>query len=110
MTVSYLVRYEGTAADPERFHAHYAITHAGILRDLPGIRSLVLHRPVEWNDPFPVRPDRAHLIAQMIFDTAADLDRALASHARARAREDFANFPPFEGTVRHQALRQEVIF
>jgi hypothetical protein len=30
MTVSYLVRYEGTPSDPERFHNHYATAHAGI--------------------------------------------------------------------------------
>jgi uncharacterized protein (TIGR02118 family) len=110
MTVSYLVRYQGAPADPERFHAYYAGTHAGILRDIPGIRSLVLHRPLSWNDPFPVRPDGVHLLAQMVFESSADLDRALASQARARAREDFANFPRFAGTVTHQALRQEVIF
>jgi uncharacterized protein (TIGR02118 family) len=110
MAVSYLVRYEGTSGDPERFHSHYATTHARILRDIPGIRSLILHRPTKWIDPFPVQPGDVHLLAQMVFDSSADLDRALASEARVRAREDFANFPPFAGTVRHQALRQEVIF
>jgi hypothetical protein len=77
---------------------------------MPGIRSLILHRPITWNDPFPVFPGGVSLLAQMVFDSGADLDRALASEARARAREDFANFPPFAGTVHHQALRQEVIF
>lgn len=110
MTVSYLVRYEGSPRDPERFRTYYATAHAAILRDMPDIRSLVLHRPVPWNDPFPVQAGDVHLLAQMIFDSPADLDRALASEARARARADFANFPPFEGTVRHQALLQEVIF
>jgi uncharacterized protein (TIGR02118 family) len=110
MSVSYLVRYEGTPGDLDRFYAHYSTTHARILRDMPGIRSLILHRPITWNDPFPVQPGDVHLLAQMVFDSSADLDRALASEARARAREDFANFPPFIGTVRHQALRQEVIF
>jgi uncharacterized protein (TIGR02118 family) len=110
MAVSYLIRYEGTPGDPERFHAHYATTHARILRDMPGIRSLILHRPTAWNDPFPVQPGDLHLLAQMVFDSSADLDRALASEARVRAREDFANFPPFTGTVRHQALLQELIF
>ena len=110
MTVYYLVRYEGTPSDPERFHTHYATVHAGILRGMPGIRSLVLHHPVAWTDPFPVQPAGMHLLAQMVFDSASDLDRALASKARVRAREDFANFPPFEGTVCHQAMRQEVIF
>jgi uncharacterized protein (TIGR02118 family) len=110
MAVSYLVRYEGTPEDPERFHGYYATTHARILQGMPGIRSLILHRPIAWNDPFPVQAGAVQLLAQMVFGSSADLDRALASEARLRAREDFANFPPFTGTVRHQALRQEVIF
>ena len=110
MTVSYFVRYRGRPADPEAFDAHYAGPHARILRDLPGIRSLVLHRPVAWRDPFPVTDDGLHLVAQMVFASGAALDSALASEARARAREDFANFPPFEGAVAHQAMRAKVIF
>ncbi len=110
MTVSYFVRYRGRPADPAAFDAYYAGPHARILREFPGVSSLVLHRPVRWRDPFPVTDDGLHLVAQMVFPSLDALDAALASEARARAREDFANFPAFEGTVTHQAMRAEVIF
>ena len=109
MTVSYFVRYRGTSADPQAFDRHYATQHADILKGFPGLRSLILHRPVEWSDPFPVTPDGTHLLAQMTVDSESDLNRALRSEARIRARDDFANFPPFDGDVTHQALRAEII-
>lgn len=109
MSVSYFVRYRGAPSDGDAFDRHYATRHAEILKDFPGLRSLVLHRPVEWSDPFPVTPDGTHLLAQMTFDSQSDLDRALRSEARIRARDDFANFPSFDGDVTHQALRAEII-
>jgi uncharacterized protein (TIGR02118 family) len=108
--VSYFVRYRGTAADPIAFASYYETYHAPILRRFPGIRSLILHQPVRFNDPFPVRDDGTQLLAQMTFDTAADLDRSLASDARRTAREDFAHFPAFAGEVTHQAMTAKVIF
>lgn len=110
MTVSYFVRYQGRPADAGAFDRHYAGAHAAILRDFPGIEGLVLHRPVTWRDPFPVNRDETHLLAQMVFASEAALDAALASEARARARDDFASFPAFAGTVTHQAMRAEVLF
>jgi len=108
--VSYFVRYRGRAADPLAFASYYETRHAPILRRFPAIRSLILHQPVPFDDPFPVRHDGTQLLAQMTFDTQADLDRALASDARRTAREDFAHFPEFAGEVTHQALTARVIF
>jgi uncharacterized protein (TIGR02118 family) len=108
--ISYFVRYRGSAADPAAFADYYATHHAAILKHLPGIRSLSLHEPAAWSDPFPVRDDRTALLAQMTFDTPADLQRALRSDARRLAREDFARFPQFSGEVTHQAMRAKVIF
>ena len=110
MSVSYFVRYRGQAADPDAFAGYYRDTHAVILKDFPGLRGLTLHRPVAALDPFPTKPGGTLLLAQMAFDSAEDLNRALASEARARARTDFANFPPFEGEATHEALHREVIF
>ncbi len=84
--VSYFVRYRGAAADPAAFRGYYETRHAEILRRFPGIRSLVLHHPLPWNDPFPVRPGGSALLAQMQFDNAADLDAALHSDARQARR------------------------
>ena len=110
MPVSYFVRYEGAAENPEAFLARYREQHVPILAGVPGIRRIVLHTPAAWQDPYPVKPDRFSLIAQMIFDSTADLEAALHSPARAAAREDFAKFPPFHGTVYHQAADSEEVF
>ena len=108
--VSYFVRYSGTSLDPAAFQAHYETQHAAILRRFTNIRSLILHRPAPWNDPFPVRRGESMLLAQMTFDSAADLDAALRSQARREARDDFYRFPPFEGEVTHEAMTGTVIF
>jgi len=109
VSVSYFVRYEGTAQNLQAFLSHYRERHVSLLAALPGVRRIVLHTPVEWRDPFPVTPDRFMLIAQIIFDSRDDLRRALQSQQRALAREDMANFPAFDGSVYHQpALSEEV--
>jgi uncharacterized protein (TIGR02118 family) len=108
--VSYFVRYRGSSADSTGFAAYYREHHAAILRQFPGIGSLVLHAPVAFHDPCAVRPAGTMLLAQMIFDSTAALDAALRSDARKRAREDFARFPAFDGEVTHEALNAEMIF
>jgi uncharacterized protein (TIGR02118 family) len=108
--VSYFVRYRGASADPENFRAYYETRHAALLRGFTGIRSLVLHQPAAWNDPCPVRPGGTFLLAQMTFDSRADLDAALRSPARQEARADFARFPSFDGEVTHEAMVAKVIF
>lgn len=108
--VSYFVHYKGVAADPAAFTRYYSGPHAAVLKRFPGIRSLILHTPQAWTDPFPVNPAGSLLVAQMTFDDAAALDRALRSEARREAREDFSRFPAFEGEVTHQAMKAEVIF
>ena len=108
--VSYFVRYRGHAADRRAFARYYEHEHAEILRGFSNIRSLILHQPTRWNDPFPIHPDGTELLAQMTFDSAAHLDAALKSNARRAARADFARFPAFAGEVTHQAMTAKVIF
>jgi uncharacterized protein (TIGR02118 family) len=108
--VSYFVNYRGAAGDADEFNAYYETAHAKILRDFPKIRSLVLHRPAPWTDPFAVNRGDSALLAQMVFRSAEDLDAALRSEARHRARDDFQRFPPFAGSVTHQAMAGTVIF
>ncbi len=110
MSVSYFVRYEGRAGSPEEFLAYYREQHVPILARFPGIKRIVLHTPMNWQDPLPVEPDRFALIAQMIFDTAEDLNTALRSEVRAQARNNFRSFPPFRGSVFHQAAVSEEVF
>ena len=108
MTVSYFVRYE--IEDSEEFVRHYKERHVPILARWPGMRRVVLHRPVPWTDPCPVHRGSTVLVAQLEFETQADLEQALASPERAEARRDFDRFPPYEGKVFHQAMRQEEVF
>lgn len=110
MTASYIVRYHGTATDPEGFLSHYRTSHAPILQRFQGIRSLELHRGADFTDPFPVNPGGNLLIAQMTFDDIPALNAALTSPARAEARDDFGNFPRFDGDVTHQAFITERLF
>jgi uncharacterized protein (TIGR02118 family) len=108
--MSYFVRYRGASPNPKAFHTYYETQHAEILMKFPNIRSLILHRPAAWTDPFPVRPGGTMLLAQMQFDSADDLDNALRSQARRLARDDFQRFPPFDGEVTHEAMTGKVIF
>ncbi len=108
--VSYFVRYRGASSDPDGFRRYYETRHAAILGRFPNIRSLILHAPSDWADPFLVRRADSFLLAQMVFDSANDLDVALHSPARAQARDDFQRFPPFDGEVTHEAMVGKVIF
>jgi uncharacterized protein (TIGR02118 family) len=108
--VSYFVSYRGRPANANAFNTYYETAHAKILRQFPNIQSLHLHTPMPWTDPFPVNRGDNALLAQMVFRSAEDLDAALRSEARCRAREDFQRFPPFEGGVTHEAMAGKVIF
>ena len=107
MSVSYFVRYDVTAPDVAGFLDYYRRHHVPILARWPGVRRIVLHTAAAWSDPAPVNRGTAVLLAQLEFDDSAGLQAALASTQRAEARHDFESFPPFEGTVTHQAMFSE---
>jgi uncharacterized protein (TIGR02118 family) len=108
MTVSYFVRYEVEA--PDEFIRHYRDRHVPILARWPGMRRILLHTNLKVQDPFQVDRGKAFLVAQLEFESQADLDHALASPERAEARRDSQAFPPHEGKVFHQAMAQEEVF
>ena len=108
--VSYFVSYRGDSPDPEAVLRHYAERHSPLLAQFPGICSLDMHTAIEWRDPFKVNPAGLLLLAQMRFDSIEALNVALASAARARAREDFSSFPAFDGVVTHQAMLSHRMF
>ena len=107
MSVSYFVRYDITTKDTAAFVRHYRDVHLPLVACWPGLRRIVLHTPVEWNDPFAITRGNSVLLVQLEFDSAAALSRALFSPERAKARLDFQNFPAFAGSVTHQALASE---
>jgi uncharacterized protein (TIGR02118 family) len=110
MSISYFVRYEGAAQDRQAFLTYYRERHVPILGKLPGILRIVLHAPVDWQDPLAVTPDRFFLLVQMEFPSREDLALALKSDARLQARSDFSRFPQFNGTVFHQAVQSTEVF
>lgn len=110
MTVSYFVRYDITGPDLKGFLDAYRKNHVPILARWPGMRRVVLHTPVESKDPFQVNRGTTFLLAQLEFESQADLEAAFASRERAEARRDFERFPPLEGRVTHQVMRQNEVF
>ena len=110
MSVSYFVRYDISARDPQGFLRYYRENHVPILARWPGMRRVVLHTNLSTRDAFPVEGGKTFLLAQLEFESRADLDAALASPQRAEARRDFEQFPAYEGKVVHQAMAQEEAF
>ena len=74
-------------ADPDAFDAHYRDVHAPIVRRYPGLRELRLTRPTAVG-----RGSAPYLVAEMAFDTRADLDAALASEAGIESGRDLRTF------------------
>lgn len=107
MTVSYFVFYRGGAEDPRGFMDNYKAMHVPIIERFPGIKEIKLHTPGDALDVLPIEPGGFALVAELVFESAEDLDVALRSPERAEAREDFKKFPPFNGDVWHQAMVTE---
>ena len=74
--------------DREAFDAHYRDVHSPIVARYPNLREVRVTRPRGVGG----RPSPFHLMAEMMFDTADDLDAALASDAGAESARDLRNF------------------
>lgn len=96
MKTAYLVVYEGAPEDPEAFLHYYLDVHVPIIWTWPRVRAVEVQRGVEGGDFF--------MVARFVFDSVEDLRAALVSEGRERARHDREHFPPFKGTIRHQAV------
>ena len=83
-----LVALYAPPEEPAAFDAHFRDTHAPIVRRYPGLRDLRLTRA----DGVGGRPPAFYLIAEMAFDSRADLDAALASEAGFESGRDLRNF------------------
>jgi len=83
-----LIALYNSPEDPESFDAHYRDVHSTIVARYPNLRDVTLSRPrgvAGRQAPF-------HLMAEMSFDSAADLDAALASEAGVESARDLRNF------------------
>ncbi len=96
MSVAYLVIYEGQPENADEFLRYYIEQHLPIVWTFPKIRGIEVERGVDGGDFF--------MITRLTFDTIQDLRIAINSEQRERARADMKNFPPFNGTVRRQAV------
>jgi uncharacterized protein (TIGR02118 family) len=86
--VARLIALFSPPQDPAAFDAHYRDIHTPIVRRYPKLRALRLTRP----DGVGGRPAPFHLLAEMSFDSRADLDEALASDAGRESGRDLRNF------------------
>ena len=83
-----LIALYATPDDPLAFDAHYRDVHSPIVRRYPGLRDLRLTRA----DGIAGRPPAFYLMAEMAFDSRADLDAALASEPGVDSGRDLRNF------------------
>jgi uncharacterized protein (TIGR02118 family) len=74
--------------DADAFDAHYRDVHSGIVARYPGLRDVRLTTPTGVAG----RPAPYHLMAEMVFDTDADLEAALGSEAGIESARDLRNF------------------
>jgi uncharacterized protein (TIGR02118 family) len=74
--------------DPEAFDAHYRDVHSPIVGRYPNLRETRLTKPAGVAG----RPSPFYLMAEMVFDSDADLDEALTSEAGAESARDLRNF------------------
>jgi len=69
----FLVMWE-TPSDPEAFDRHYRETHIPIARKMPGLRRYTLGRDIS-----AVRGEPYYMVAELEWDSMADLRAAFAS-------------------------------
>ncbi len=83
-----LIALYNAPADPDAFDAHYRDVHAPIIRRYPNLREMRLSSP----KGVAGQPPPWYLMAEMAFDTDADLEAALGSDAGRDSARDLRNF------------------
>jgi uncharacterized protein (TIGR02118 family) len=90
------VLYVGKPADPAAFDDYYWKTHLPTVKKWPKVKRITLSRGGAG--------DELYQVADIFFDTRADLDAALASPERKVSSDDVKNFPRFEGQIKRQVF------
>jgi uncharacterized protein (TIGR02118 family) len=88
------VMYVGQPINPAAFDAYYWNTHLPTVRKWPAIRRIVVAKGAPG--------DELYQVADLWFDSRADLDVALASPERKVSADDIKNFPEFRGQIKRQ--------
>jgi len=95
MTANVLVLYN-PPADPAAFNSHYFGTHVPLAKKIPGLRSIsVSEGPVNAMTPGA----SYHLIAELVFDSMADLQAGMASPEGQATGADLPNFAAAGATI-----------
>jgi uncharacterized protein (TIGR02118 family) len=85
VTARFIACYD-TPADPEAFDRHYHEVHIPIARQLPGLRRYTVSRDTE-----AVRGELCYLVAELDWDSMADLRAAFGSPQGCATAEDAAH-------------------
>jgi uncharacterized protein (TIGR02118 family) len=88
------VMYVGQPINPAACDASYWDTHLPTVRKWPGIRRILVAKGAPG--------DELYQVADLWFDSRADLDVALASPERKVSADDIKNFPEFRGQIKRQ--------
>jgi len=83
-----LIVLYNTPDDTDAFDAHYREVHTPIVQGYPKLRDLKTCKP----DGVGGRPSPYYLMAEMTFDSDADLQEALQSEAGATSARDLRTF------------------
>jgi uncharacterized protein (TIGR02118 family) len=83
-----LIALYSPPTDPDAFDTHYRDIHAPVIRRYPKLRDLRLTK----TDGVAGQPPPVYLLAEMVFDSRADLDEALASEPGRDSGRDLRNF------------------
>ena len=83
-----LIALYNTPDDTDAFDAHYRDVHMPIVDRYPNLREVRLSKPAGVGG----RPAAYYLMAEMAFDTQADLDAALSSEPGVESARDLRNF------------------
>jgi uncharacterized protein (TIGR02118 family) len=75
-------------ADAAAFDRYYRETHIPLAKRIPGLRSYVISR----TPPRMLAGNPVHLVAELTFDSMADIEAALASPEGQATAADLANF------------------
>lgn len=84
-------------ADPAAFDAHYSGTHAPLAARIPGVRSFTTGHVQAMDSAAPAY----YMVAQLTFDSAADMAAAMGSPEGAAAVADLPNFAGAGTTMYH---------
>lgn len=84
-------------ADPADFDAHYAGTHAPLAAKIPGLRGFTTGHAHAMDSSDPA----CYMVAELVFDSAADMASGMGSPEGAAAVADLSTFAGAGTTMYH---------